>query len=214
MFFDSWIRYVILYLGIFADISFPLIGRKHLVKVPTNTGHLLERFGLFTIILFGETLVSTLSVIQPRQDDWHSIMFSLVSFILIISMWWQYFDNLEKKVDKTKETAGQMIIYGHLFILMSLSMIAASIRLLYLAEINYMFILLFIFGASLLYFSSTSLVFHLYRYEHQRLKIYHLSLFLGILAAFFLVNLAFTVPNIIIAGELAIFFMIYAKITT
>ena len=142
--FDSWIRYAALYLGIFIDIIVPLLGRKCLEKVPTNTAHLLERFGLFTIILFGEALISTLVVIQPKQGNWDSISFAIISFILIISMWWQYFDNMEKKLDKSRQTSGQIIIYGHLFIFMSLSMVAASIRLLFLHEVYYSFILYFV----------------------------------------------------------------------
>ncbi|MGR6899453.1 low temperature requirement protein A [Rummeliibacillus sp. BSL5] len=214
LFFDSWIRYLILYTGIFLDILIPIIGRKRLMMVPTNTAHLFERFGLFTIILFGETLVSTLAVIQPKQGDWNSILFTLVSFVLIISMWWQYFDNLEKKVNKSIKTAGQTIIYGHLFILMSLSMIAASIRLLFMHEVNYYFILFFVFGSVLLYFLSTSFVFHQYRYKEQRLKIYHLGLFLGVLVGFLILNLIITVPNILIMVELIVFFVIYSKLTT
>ena len=102
--FDSWIRYAVLYFGILIDIIVPLLGRKCLEKVPTNTAHLLERFGLFSIILFGEALVSTLVVIQPKQGNWDSISFAIISFILIISMWWQYFDNMEKKLDKSRQT--------------------------------------------------------------------------------------------------------------
>ena len=56
VFFDSWIRYAVLYFGILIDIIVPLLGRKCLEKVPTNTAHLLERFGLFSIILFGKLL--------------------------------------------------------------------------------------------------------------------------------------------------------------
>jgi low temperature requirement protein LtrA len=212
--FDSWFRYVLLYLGIFIDIMVPVVGRRYLVKVPTNTAHLLERFGLFTIILFGETLISTLAVIQPTQGDWNSIGFSILSFLLIIAMWWQYFDNVEKKVDKSIQTAGQTIIYGHLFILMSLSMIAASIRLLFLQEVQYLFIQYFVYGSVLLYFFSTTFVFHQYRHQHYRLRIYHLGLFLGILAFFFIINLIVSVPNIVVIGELTLFFIIYAKLTT
>ena len=175
--FDSWIRYAVLYFGILIDIIVPLLGRKCLEKVPTNTAHLLERFGLFSIILFGEALVSTLVVIQPKQGNWDSISFAIISFILIISMWWQYFDNMEKKLDKSRQTSGQIIIYGHLFILMSLSMVAASIRLLFLHEVYYSFILYFVFGSVLLYFLSTTIVFHQYRFEQHRLNIYHLCLF-------------------------------------
>jgi low temperature requirement protein LtrA len=71
------------------DILVPVIGRRILEKVPPNTAHLLERFGLFTIILFGKALVSTLAVIKPTQGNWGSIGFAVISFILIISMWWQ-----------------------------------------------------------------------------------------------------------------------------
>ncbi|MED4226331.1 low temperature requirement protein A [Neobacillus cucumis] len=213
VFFDSWVRYAVLYIGILIDIIVPVLGRKCLVKVPTNTAHLLERFGLFTIILFGEALISTLAVIKPTQGNWDSIGFAIISFILIISMWWQYFDNMEKKLDKSLQTSGQIIIYGHLFIFMSLSMIAASIRLLFLREVHYLFILFFVFGAVLLYFLSTTFVFHQYRYVHHRLKIYHLGLFLGILAAFFLINLIIVVPNILIIAELTLFFIIFTKLT-
>ncbi|WP_445490835.1 low temperature requirement protein A [Niallia sp. 03133] len=212
--FDSWIRYAVLYTGIIIDIMVPMLGRKYLAKVPTNTAHLLERFGLFTIILFGEALVSTLAVIQPQEGNWNSIGFSIISFILIISMWWQYFDNVEKKVDKSIQTAGQTIIYGHLFILMTLSMIAASIKLLFLHKVHYPFILYFVFGSVLLYFIATTIVFHQYRYKQHRLKFYHLGLFLGILATFFIINLIIVVPNIVIMGELTLFYIIYAKLTT
>ncbi|APC65598.1 hypothetical protein AAV35_010815 [Salimicrobium jeotgali] len=116
-----------------------MIGRKYLVKVPTNTPHLLERFGLFTIILLGESIVSLLAVMHPEEGDWSSIGFSPVSFAIIISMWWQYFDSMEKKVDKRKETAGQIIIYGHLFIYLLLGLIAAPIRLTFLEDVSYVF---------------------------------------------------------------------------
>jgi low temperature requirement protein LtrA len=116
LFFDSWIRYAVLYAGIAVDILIPLICRKYLVKTPINTHHLLERFSLFTLILLGESVISILAVLQSSYWTWQSIVFASMTFLLIIAMWWQYFDNLEKKVNKTIQTAGQTIIYGHLFI--------------------------------------------------------------------------------------------------
>ena len=124
------------------------------------------------------------------------------------------FDNVEKKVDKTIETAGQTIIYGHLFIYVSLSMITASIQLLFLEQLNYTFMVCFIFGSFLLYFFSTSLVFHKYRRIQQRLGIFHLALLLGLLGVFFAVDLLFLIPNYLIIGEMMLFFVVYAKLTT
>ena len=66
--FESWIRYVVLYAGILFDIIVPFWGRKYLVKAPINTAHLLERFALLTLILFGESVVSTLAVLQPQKE--------------------------------------------------------------------------------------------------------------------------------------------------
>ncbi|MGD8190686.1 low temperature requirement protein A [Brevibacillus ginsengisoli] len=214
LFFDSWIRYAVLYAGIIVDIIVPIFGRKYLVKAPTNTAHLLERFASLTLILFGESVVSTLTVLHPQEGDWSLITYAIISFVLIISMWWQYFDTIEKKVNKSIQTAGQTIIYGHLFILMSLSMIAASINLLCLSDVDYSFILYFVFGSVLLYFLATAFVFHRYRHEQNRLKMYHLSLFLGMLAAFFIMDWNMVASSIVIIGELTLFFILYAKITT
>ncbi|NDI34678.1 low temperature requirement protein A [Chengkuizengella sediminis] len=214
IFFDSWIRYVVFYLGIVVEIIIPMFGRKYLIKYPTNIAHLLERFGLFTIILFGESIVSALSILDPKDGDWYSILFSAISFIVIISMWWQYFDNMEKKVDKNLKTAGHSIIYGHLLIFTSLSMIAVSLQLMYLYEVEYYFMVFFVFSSVILYFFATTLVFHQYRHVHHRLKVYHLGLFVGILALFILIDLLFVVPKIVIVIQLAIFFIVYAKITT
>jgi low temperature requirement protein LtrA len=184
------------------------------VKSPINTHHLLERFSLFTLILLGEAVISILTVLHSSYWTWQSILFASITFLLIIAMWWQYFDNVEKKVNKTIETAGQTIIYGHLFIYLSMCMIAASIQLLFLEQLNYLFMLSFIFGSVLLYFFSTSLVFHKYRHIHLRLGISHLALLLGLLGVFFTVDLFFLIPNYLIIGEVMVFFVVYAKLTS
>lgn len=214
LFFDSWIRYAVLYAGIVVDIFLPLIGRRFLVKTPINTHHLLERFSLFTLILLGESVISILAVLQSSEWTWQSILFAAITFLLIIAMWWQYFDNIEKKVDKTIMTAGQTIIYGHLFIYLSMCMIAASIQLLFMEQLNDTFMLCFIFGSVLLYFFSTTWVFHKYRHTHHRLGIYHLVVLIGLIGAFFAVDLFFQTSNLMIVGEVAVFFVVYAKLTT
>ncbi|NRD79552.1 low temperature requirement protein A [Bacillus sp. BRMEA1] len=214
IFFYTWVRYMVLYTGILVDMFIPIFGRIHLAKFPTHTAHLLERYSLLTLILFGESVVNIISVLEPQKGKWDSILFSICSFIVIVAMWWQYFDNVEKRVNKSVKGTGQTIVYGHLLILMSLSSIAASIKLMFLKELNYSFMLYFIFGSVLLYFIATTIVFHQYRQIQHRLKLYHLGGFLAILTAFFSINLIIVMPNIVIMGELALFFSIYAKVTT
>ncbi|KZZ85279.1 low temperature requirement protein A [Bacillus sp. SJS] len=213
IFFDSWLRYFLLYLGIFADIALPVLGRKFLAKSPANAPHLLERFGLFTIILFGESIVSLIAILHLEKGDFNAIVFAIVSLAVVIAMWWQYFDNIEKRVDKEKKTTGQTIIYGHLFIFMSLSALAAAIQLAFLHKIDYPFLLLISFAAAFLYFFSTTLVFHRFRFITQRLTMYHLFFLLAILGVFLIFDLIIVVPSIVIFIQLAIFFIIFAKVT-
>lgn len=215
VFFDSWWRYFFLYLGIVVDIIVPMFGRKFLVKSPVNGEHLIERFSQFTTILFGEMLVSTIIIIQPNPDNVGNIMYGALFFILIISMGWQYFDNIDLKIDKTKQSAGQRIIYGHLFILMAISMITISVRLLYAEHMNSTFILVFIFIAMLMYLLSTFFVFSSYRHATAKLKRHHIFALLLFLCCFIIMIFmnGLAVSNFFILIMMVIFYVIYAFIS-
>lgn len=214
LFFDSWVRYLILYAGIAVDIIVPLIGRAYLIKTPIHTAHLLERFALFTLILLGESVISMLSVLQSDKFTSSSILFAALAFILVIAIWWQYFENVEKRVDKSKQTAGQTIIYGHLFIYFSLSMMAAAIQLLFLEQLEYIFILCFTFATVLIYFLSVMFVFHRYRFHHLKLSLKVFLSLTGMLCALFLLDLFITASPHLILGEIMLFFIVFAKATT
>ncbi len=217
LFFDSWMRYAVLYAGIIVDVIVPILGRKYLVKAPTNTSHLLERFALFTLILFGESVISTITILQPLSGSWHAIFFSIITFIFIILIWLHYFHNIERKINKHAKRAGQTIIYGHLFILMSLSMIAASIKLMYVNELNYTYMIYFVFGSVLIYYLSTSIVFHKCKNNKVDLNIKHIALLVGILTILFIMNLKVVVPPIGVMIELLLFFLIvhfYTNLST
>lgn len=211
--FDSWIRYAVLYAGIAIDIVLPLISRRVLVKTPIHTHHLLERFSLFALILLGESVISILTVLQSSSWTWQSLLFAAITFVLIIAVWWQYFDNLEKKVDKSVQTAGQTIIYGHLFIFLAMCMLAASIQLLFLEQLEYGVMVSFVFATILLYFLSTFFVFNRYKRKHHKLKPSHFALLLGIIGCFFVLDLLVPVPNYLIIGEVMLFFIAYARVT-
>ncbi|MNI93262.1 hypothetical protein D3C73_1511850 [compost metagenome] len=70
------------------------------------------------------------------------------------------------------------------------------------------------FGSAALYFASTTLVFHVYRHKQHRLGILHLALLTALLAGFYLVNSLVHVTNVVMMGEMAVFFAVYAKVTT
>lgn len=214
LFFDGWLRYAVLYAGIAVDILVPIAGRKYLVKSPIQTHHLLERFSLFTLIFLGESVISALAVLESIEWSWPSIGYASISFLLIIAIWWHYFENVEKHVNKHSETAGQTIIYGHFFIYFSLCMLAAAIQLLFLEQFDYHFMIGFVFGSALLYFLSTSYVFHRYRHSHQVWRNDHFAMLSALLGLFALIDWFVVVPNFVILGEIVVFFIVYAFLST
>ncbi|MCR2802925.1 low temperature requirement protein A [Paenibacillus soyae] len=214
LFFDGWVRYVVLYAGIAVDILIPIAGRKYLVKSPIQTHHLLERFSLFTLIFLGESVVSALAILESIEWSWSSIGYASVSFFLIIAIWWHYFENVEKRVNKHKETAGQTIIYGHFFIYFSLCMLAASIQLLLLEQFDYRFMIGFVFGSAALYFLSTAIVFHRYRQSHQVWRNDHFASLAALLALFAAFDTFVEVPGYVILLEMFLFFAAYAFLSS
>lgn len=212
-FFDSWVRYFILYLGIAIDMLIPLIGRKHIKKVAINTPHLVERFGLLTIILFGEFIVSIIAVVDVGDQLYKSLFILVLSFIVVLSMWWQYFDNLDKKIDQGSRTSGQIIVYGHLFIYMSMSVIASVIQLGFLYEIDKNILVTITFVAAFIYFIGTTVVFHKYRRVSDRLGVKQFITLSTVHVSLWGAAYLLPVNEMIIQVELAFFFILYAFIT-
>lgn len=161
VFADGLLRYVLLYLGILFDILLPIFGRKKLKAVPVSQDHLFERFGLFTIILLGEALMNILSLFQKDADS-QGLSVAL-AFSIIMVIWWQYFANLDYNLVKEKSRAGQVLLYGHLFIFMSLSLIISALYLIIEGALDYHFSVVYLFVVTAFYILATWIVFRSYQ---------------------------------------------------
>ena len=75
------------------EIATPILcaGRDH--ELPPHPEHLPERFGLFTIILMGESLVAIMRGIES-QETWspHAASAAFFGMALVFGLWWWYFD--------------------------------------------------------------------------------------------------------------------------
>ena len=87
-------------------------------------------------------------------------------------------------------------------------MIAASIKLMYVNEVSYSYMIYFVFGSVCIYYISTSIVFHKCKNNRMELKINHIVLLVGILTILFITNLKIVVPPIGVMIELCLFFLI------
>jgi low temperature requirement protein LtrA len=112
-------RFVLWGVGLAIDFVTPYIMRKVQAEAPMSKSHLPERFGLFTILVLGESIAAVVAGLS--EFDWSgSVTFGAVIAVVTASgLWWIYFDNLEGSVvrrRKGQRTAWKptVWIYSHL----------------------------------------------------------------------------------------------------
>jgi low temperature requirement protein LtrA len=86
-------RFWIWTLAFVIDLGTPWLAVPHSVKVPPDAAHLPERFGLFTLILLGESVVGVMHGMES-QEDWPpaAAASAFLGMGIAFLMWWWYFD--------------------------------------------------------------------------------------------------------------------------
>lgn len=179
MFPDKW-KFIILYLGIVVDFLIPLLGRRILAKHPVQNHHLIERFGLITIILLGECILNIVTTVREIPITTEVVIAGLLGFIITVSIWWHYFESTEHDSEKAANGAGHSIIYGHLFVYLSLGILANVIRYGINLELELSQYAGFSMAAVVLYLVATGFIFQSHghkvlKHSHKRFIIYSIS---------------------------------------
>ncbi len=120
-------KFIALYFGIFLDIALPLVGRRILIRLPVHHPHLLERYGLATIILLGEMILVIVNGLREETVTMNTVAAALIGFVMAVAIWWHYFESSEHTAEEEQKNSGQLIIYGHLFMYMSIGIIASVV---------------------------------------------------------------------------------------
>jgi low temperature requirement protein LtrA len=119
-------RYVLWGLALSIELSAPWVGRRQIARAPIHASHLVERFGLFTLIVLGESVIS---VAQSAADveDWTAatVAAAVGGFLAVACLWWLYFDRID---DGTVRSVLQGLVwnYAHLPLLAGLVSVAVG----------------------------------------------------------------------------------------
>jgi low temperature requirement protein LtrA len=127
MLFEPPQRYVVFYLGVVFDLVAIGFLRRRLAAIPVHTEHLIERVGLLTIILLGESVISLSHGLADIAWNVDRLVAAATGFALISSLWWVYFDSIHLLTEQ-KLTTGHNVLYSHLFVFLGLSILANLIR--------------------------------------------------------------------------------------
>jgi low temperature requirement protein LtrA len=121
-------RYVVFYLGIVFDlVAFIFLLPRPLQSIPVHTEHLIERVGLLTIILLGESVTSLSAGLANISWTVERLLTAATGFLMISSIWWVYFDSFHL-LSEQKLSTGHSVLYSHLFVFIGLSILANLIR--------------------------------------------------------------------------------------
>jgi low temperature requirement protein LtrA len=121
------------------DMGTPLVTAHLTVHVPPDPAHLPERYGLFTIILLGESLVAVMKGMES-QEGW-SVSAALSAFLgmaIAFLIWWWYFDGAEgaaERTIRTKRQARAFVVWSYAHLPLYLGIAVAGVGIEHIVKI-------------------------------------------------------------------------------
>lgn len=117
--------------GIVVELMIPLWAERRNMT-PWHPHHIAERYGLFTIIVLGESvLASTAAILAARSETGTTvdlIVIALAGLVLIFACWWLYFLESDAPRLDARRDLGFIWGYGHYAVFASLAAIGAGIE--------------------------------------------------------------------------------------
>jgi low temperature requirement protein LtrA len=117
-------------LGI-AELLIPVFADRRNMT-PWHPHHIVERYGLFTIIVLGESVLATTNAFLVAKTatglSVELTIIAIASLVLLFACWWLYFlDTDEPRLAERRERAF-MWGYGHFFVFAALAAVGAGIE--------------------------------------------------------------------------------------
>lgn len=84
--------------ALFIELTIPMLAYLTIKNVPAHVSHMDERFGLFTLIMLGDTIVAVAVGIEKVHWVMSGVINCVVGFFCAIAMWKLYFDDAEDKL--------------------------------------------------------------------------------------------------------------------
>lgn len=106
-------------LALAIDLATPWVMRKEQARVPLDVSHLPERFGLFTILVLGESIAAVVMGLGHAEWAVPTTLTAALGIGMATALWWLYFDNARGSVVRRDATVRRtwrptVWIYTHL----------------------------------------------------------------------------------------------------
>ena len=136
IFFDSPVREVILVAGILLEMIAAVVISIRINADPIHRPHFVERIGLLSIILLGESVISLVAGLRGVEWNALSMAAAMSGFLFIGLIWWIFFDSFHTVERMKNMKRGYTLLYSNIFFAMGLVVLANLIRHAILNDLN------------------------------------------------------------------------------
>jgi low temperature requirement protein LtrA len=125
-------RFAVWGVALAIDLATPWVVRRQQATVPLDESHLPERFGLFVILVLGESLAAVVAGLSHIGWTTSSLIAAVLGVLLATLLWWLYFDNAEGSVVRRRNIEGKTWrptgwIYSHLPLAAALAIVGVAL---------------------------------------------------------------------------------------
>ena len=125
--FEGAARAAVLLGGIAFEMVAAVVAGTRTTGVPVHREHLVERIGLLSIILLGESVISTVAGLRDIEWTARSLTAAVTGFAMIVAIWWIYFDSFSTLERAKRITHGYALLYSHVLFCIGLGALASLI---------------------------------------------------------------------------------------
>ncbi|MHA3702644.1 low temperature requirement protein A [Jatrophihabitans sp. YIM 134969] len=97
-----------------AEAAIPFLAEQRQMT-PFHTGHIAERYGLFTLIVLGEGVLATAKSVVAAVDEGEHVaelvVLAALGLVVVAAMWWEYF---QVETVETLVGFGRTMTFGYL----------------------------------------------------------------------------------------------------
>jgi low temperature requirement protein LtrA len=130
-------RYWLWGVGVLADLVWPTAAARLKDAVPLHLEHLPERFGLFVILVLGESVAAVVTGLHDGGWKPAVVVTATAAFVVAAALWWIYFDLSGGAAKRrlavegegvTKHGVHDFYVYIHLPLAISLAAVAVGLE--------------------------------------------------------------------------------------
>jgi low temperature requirement protein LtrA len=130
-------RYLLWGIGIAVDLLGPTLAARLKDGIPLHMEHLPERFGLFVILVLGESVAAAVTGVHDGGWKAGVVATGVFAFVVTAALWWSYFDLsggvakrrlLQEGHDQTRQGVHDFYVYAHLPVAVSLAAVAVGLE--------------------------------------------------------------------------------------